>query len=114
MKLKVDNIIGDVFGIGFDFSVDNNKKVYIKVGGDKFSSASDFGFLGILSTDGMKISDKVEIKIEDDDKNFAKLDNLVVATPQVSHTPEPSTWLLFAVGILGIIGMDYRRRKKAV
>ena len=27
--------------------------------------------------------------------------------------PEPSTYLLFAVGILGIIGMAYRRRKKA-
>lgn len=27
--------------------------------------------------------------------------------------PEPSTYLLFAVGILGIIGMGYRQRKKA-
>jgi len=26
--------------------------------------------------------------------------------------PEPSTWLLFAVGILSIIGMGYRQRKK--
>jgi len=27
--------------------------------------------------------------------------------------PEPSTWLLFAVGILGILGMGWRQRKKA-
>ena len=27
--------------------------------------------------------------------------------------PEPSTYLLFAVGILGIFGMGYRQRKKA-
>jgi len=32
---------------------------------------------------------------------------------QVSPIPEPSTYLLFAIGILGIIGMGYRQRKKA-
>lgn len=31
----------------------------------------------------------------------------------VSAVPEPSTYLLFGVGILGIIGISYRQRKKA-
>jgi len=31
----------------------------------------------------------------------------------IAVVPEPSTYLLFAVGILGILGMGYRRRKKA-
>jgi len=42
-----------------------------------------------------------------DGQNFV-LDNIVV-TP----VPEPSTYLLFSLGILCIIGMGYRQRKKA-
>lgn len=33
---------------------------------------------------------------------------------QASVIPEPSTYLLFAVGISGIMGLGYRQRKKAV
>jgi len=40
-----------------------------------------------------------------------RLDDEVDALDTV--IPEPSTYLLFGIGILGIIGMSYRRRKKA-
>lgn len=34
--------------------------------------------------------------------------------PASEFTPEPSTFILFAVSILGVIGIGYRQRKKAV
>ena len=38
--------------------------------------------------------------------------NQLVANEPVTMIPEPSTYLLFAVGILGIIGMGWRQRRK--
>jgi len=44
---------------------------------------------------------------------YNNVDELDTLTVQLGVTPEPSTYLLFAVGILAIVGMGYRQRKKA-
>lgn len=39
------------------------------------------------------------------------LDNVILAGPQPS-IPEPSTWLLFATGLVGVLGYGQRQSKK--
>ena len=115
--LDSNGFTGQVYGLGFDFSVDMNDGVEIDTFGaglfthSGLSNVPITGFLGVLSTDGMDFGAILSHLVVDTDGSIAQLDNLVMITP--APIPIPSSLLLFGTGLIGLIGWNHRRAKKS-
>jgi len=92
--------------------------------GLSLTSGEDYfiGFRNVGGLDANITSDSGAINLGSlrfsfsNDGSYSGTDTMFpVAQPilQFHGTPEPSTYLLFAIGILGILGLSYRQRKKA-
>ena len=46
--------------------------------------------------------------------DFSGLDNVILNAGPPRSVPEPSTWLLFATGLVGVLGYGRRQSKKVV
>ncbi len=93
--------------------------IQILAGGNLLGSASaspingNFATATVVHTTSLgdlEIGSALEIRLVNNGGVQINWDNVQLDATLI---PEPSTYLLFAVGILGIIGMSYRQRKKA-
>jgi hypothetical protein len=109
-------VTGTVFGIGYDFIsiAGPGASLSLNSGAATVSTSAGSGFLGILSTDGMTIS-TVDSLISSTALQFAnpRVDNIVIVTGSTAPPiPEPSTLILFVVGVLGVSGIGYVRKRR--
>ncbi|MBI1928074.1 PEP-CTERM sorting domain-containing protein [Candidatus Poribacteria bacterium] len=93
-----------------------------------FSSSPDIGPITVVDVNGLLVYNLIgvnsfipgfagvlsDVPLRSVLVNINFITDLWVATHSVQPIPEPSTLLLFAVGVLVILGYGYRHRKKAV
>ena len=99
--------------LGFDWrnTDESYDKIEMNVQGNDwiFGPSQSSGFFGIVSTDGMFTSADLGDSVGDGGAlGYGYLDNFRYASSSAT-IPEPTTWLLFGTGILGLLG--YGRKK---